>query len=180
MSDIIWLIYMIHVTSIGNRQVNLETPLWAWKHEEGLPGSLALLHHQPICPYVSNWICVSKLMIVFPSHVSKLMLPIYYLRLLAWSKSFFASPSASRSLWIPSLCDAILNSLFLFWWKKMMLDVFLFIKQNSVGVIISIYRSRLGPRHIHHGLMTCPYLGWNPWEWICVKRESFFLIEVQV
>ena len=27
----------------------------------------------------------------------------------------------------------------------------------------------------NHGLMTsCHFLGWNPWEWICVKRESFF------
>ena len=55
-----------------------------------------------------NFIAFSKKM----SHTNESSISNGYSRLLAWSKSFFASPSASRSLWIPSLCDAILKSLY--------------------------------------------------------------------
>ena len=112
------------------------------------------------------------------SHIYESSNSIGYSRLLAWSRSFFASPSASRSLWIPSLCDAILKLFFLFWWKN---DVRLFF----------IYRAEFRGSNQYfvvgwaQGLMTsrfdwwrhANFLGWNPWEWICVKRESFFWLK---
>ena len=112
------------------------------------------------------------------SHIYESSNSIGYSRLLAWSRSFFASPSASRSLWIPSLCDAILELFFLFWWKN---DVRLFF----------IYRAEFRGSNQYfvvgwaQGLMTsrfdwwrhANFLGWNPWEWICVKRESFFWLK---